>query len=111
MPTRAMKTLMAYAFPGNVRELENAIEHAFVVCAGNTIRVEDLPAHIRGESVNAHQKAVAVHGPLESAEAAAIREALARNGGNRTRAAKDLGISRNTLWRKMKRLGISQARG
>jgi len=104
---RAMKTLMAYAFPGNVRELENAIEHAFVVCAGNTIRVEDLPAHIRGESINGIQRAVSVHGPLESAEAAAIREALARHGGNRTRAAQDLGISRNTLWRKMKKHGIT----
>ena len=104
---RAMKTLMAYNFPGNVRELENAIEHAFVVCAGNTIRVEDLPTHIRGESMNTTQHAVSVHGPLESAEAAAIREALTRHGGNRTRAAKDLGISRNTLWRKMKKLRIS----
>jgi PAS domain S-box-containing protein len=104
---RAMKTLMAQTFPGNVRELENAIEHAFVVCAGNTIRVEDLPAHIRGESISAGAKAVSIHGPLESAEAAAIREALARHGGNRTRAAQDLGISRNTLWRKMKKHGIS----
>jgi transcriptional regulator of acetoin/glycerol metabolism len=45
-------------------------------------------------------------GPLENAEANAIRDALARNDGNRTRAAKDLGVSRNTLWRKMKRHGI-----
>ena len=104
---RAMKTLMAYTFPGNVRELENAIEHAFVVCAGNTIRVEDLPTHIRGESIDTTRHPVFVHGPLESAEAAAIREALTRHGGNRTHAAKDLGISRNTLWRKMKKLGIT----
>jgi transcriptional regulator with PAS, ATPase and Fis domain len=104
---RAMKTLMVYTFPGNVRELENAVEHAFVVCAGNTIRVEDLPAHLRGESIDFTPHTVAVHGPLESAEAAAIREALTRHGGNRTRAAKDLGISRNTLWRKMKKHGIA----
>jgi len=104
---RAMKTLMAHTFPGNVRELENAIEHGFVVCAGNTIRFGDLPAHIRGESINSTRETVAIHGPLESAEAATIREALARHGGNRTRAAQDLGISRNTLWRKMKKHGIS----
>jgi PAS domain S-box-containing protein len=104
---RAMKTLMAHAFPGNVRELENAIEHAFVVCAGNTIRVEDLPAHIRGEAIDTTRRVVSVHGPLEAAETAAIREALTRHGGNRTRAAEDLGISRNTLWRKMKKHGIS----
>jgi PAS domain S-box-containing protein len=104
---RAIKTLMAYNFPGNVRELENAIEHAFVVCGGSTIRVEDLPMHIRGQPVNDLREGVAVHGPLESAEASAIRDALARHGGNRTRAAHDLGISRNTLWRKMKKYAIS----
>jgi PAS domain S-box-containing protein len=103
---RAMACLMNYRFPGNVRELENAIEHAFVVCPDATIKFEDLPPHIRGESTTA-APAHAVHlGPLENAEAAAIRNALARHNGNRTRAAKDLGISRNTLWRKMKRSGI-----
>ena len=104
---RAMKTLLAYHFPGNVRELENAIEHAFVVCGGNTIRVEDLPAHIRGQSLIVPGSMPHVRGPLDSAEAATIREALMRHGGNRTRAAKDLGISRNTLWRKMKKHGIT----
>jgi PAS domain S-box-containing protein len=102
---RAMATLIRYYYPGNVRELGNAIEHAFVVCAGNTIRLEDLPAHIRGQSMIPVVTAVA--GPLESAEATAIREALTRHSGNRTRAAKDLGISRNTLWRKMKKHRIS----
>ena len=100
---RAMATLMGYQYPGNVRELENAIEHAFVVCGGNTIRLEDLPAHISGESIVSPERVPLVAGPLESAEATAIREALARHGGNRTRAAQDLGISRNTLWRKMKK--------
>ena len=100
---RAMATLIGYGFPGNVRELENAIEHAFVVCGGSTVRLEDLPAHIRGESVVPRKKSTPSLGPLESAEAAAIRDAIARHGGNRTRAARDLGISRNTLWRKMKK--------
>jgi PAS domain S-box-containing protein len=105
---RAMACLMGYRFPGNVRELENAIEHAFVVCADATIKLEDLPPHLRGDSMaGAAVSAPAPRlGPLESAEAAAIKDALARHDGNRTRAARDLGISRNTLWRKMKRNGI-----
>jgi PAS domain S-box-containing protein len=107
---RAMACLMAYHYPGNVRELENAIEHAFVICGGNTIKHDDLPAHVCDRSPR-HQAAQplaaeARQRPLENAEAAAIRDALERHRGNRTRAAQDLGISRNTLWRKMKRHGI-----
>jgi PAS domain S-box-containing protein len=106
----AMACLMTYPYPGNVRELENAIEHAFVVCAGQTIGANDLPPHVRDRVDARGNNAVPVPpvqlGPLENAEAAAIRDALARHQGNRTRAAKDLGISRNTLWRKMKRHGI-----
>ncbi len=102
---RAMAALMAYHYPGNVRELENAIEHAFVVCGGTVIGLEDLPAHLRGEWMQQPNRLPEPHvaGPLEAAEAAAIRDALARHRGNRTRAARDLGVSRNTLWRKMKR--------
>jgi PAS domain S-box-containing protein len=104
---RAMATLLEYHYPGNVRELENAIEHAFVVCAGTTIRLEDMPAHIRGENSIPAERTSWVQGPLESAESTTIRDALARHAGNRTRAAQDLGISRNTLWRKMKKHRIS----
>jgi PAS domain S-box-containing protein len=107
---RAMACLMSYHYPGNVRELENAIEHAFVVCAGDTIKLEDLPPHIHDQSARpgtpADERALQRSRPLRNAEATAIREALNRHDGNRTRAAKDLGISRNTLWRKMKRHGI-----
>jgi PAS domain S-box-containing protein len=103
---RAMAQLMAYHFPGNVRELENSIEHAFVVCADSTIKLEDLPPYIREGTTATTRVDVVNLGPLENAEAAAIRDALARHDGNRTRAAEDLGVSRNTLWRKMKRHGI-----
>jgi PAS domain S-box-containing protein len=104
---RAMATLAGYDFPGNVRELENAIEHAFVVCGGTTIRRDDLPAHIRGEQdVASRSESRVTRGPLESAEAAAIRDALERHGGSRQRAAADLGVSRSTLWRKMRRHGL-----
>jgi len=107
---RAMAVLMRYDYPGNVRELENAVEHAFVVCGGSVIEREDLPPHVLGErlasSLPAPDASDASLGPLQSAEAIAIREALGRHRRNRTRAAADLGVSRNTLWRKMRRYGI-----
>ena len=114
---RALAALMHYDYPGNVRELENAIEHAFVVCGGNVIEREDLPPHLLGERLVPVGAAPAPAGaavepgdeslgPLQSAEVIAIREALDRHRGTRTRAAEDLGVSRNTLWRKMRRYGI-----
>jgi len=104
---RALTLLMRYDYPGNVRELENAVEHGFVICGGAIIEAEDLPPHIRGEQIQPRVEpgpppAAAVN-PLQNAEVAVIREALNKHGGNRTRAAEELGISRNTLWRKMKR--------
>ncbi len=108
---RVMATLMAYPFPGNVRELENAIEHAFVVCIGEIIQIEDLPSHIVSAVMDvAASKSQPFKGsskPLNNAEAEVIRSALVANQGNRNRTAAELGISRNTLWRKMKRYGIS----
>lgn len=104
---RAMAALMSHPFPGNVRELENAVEHAFVVCESSTIELEDLPAAIRGGAQELATTPRAVPSPLDEVEAHTIRQTLDRNDGNRTRAAKDLGISRSTLWRKMKRHRIT----
>ena len=113
---RAMARLMHHPYPGNVRELENAVEHAFVVGSGKFIEEEDLPPHIRSPlpplpAANragpaSRQPETDTFTPLEDAEASAIRASLERHRGNRTRAARELGISRNTLWRKMKRHGI-----
>ena len=106
----AMAQLLRHDYPGNVRELENAIEHGFVICGGSVIELQDLPPHIRGEAVvpagETAESAATSIGPLQDAEAAAIRAALAQHGGKRSQAARELGISRNTLWRKMKRYGI-----
>ncbi len=103
---RVMAALMAYPFPGNVRELENAIEHAFVVCAGDTIQLEDLPPQILSEVRDAGKAPAAPLKPLEEAEAEVIRSLLARHQGNRQLAAAAMGVSRNTLWRKMRRYGL-----
>jgi len=102
---RVMSVLMAHSYAGNVRELENAVEHAFVVCAGNTIQLEDLPPHLAEAALKKEQEEQAST-PLQNAEEFAIREVLEKYNGNRTLTAKDLGVSRNTLWRKMKKYGI-----
>jgi transcriptional regulator with PAS, ATPase and Fis domain len=106
---RVLSALMRYPFPGNIRELENAIEHAFVICIGTTIQMDDLPQHILGHFADAGQRAPADKLLLEDAEMQAIVSCLEENDYNRTKTARELGISRNTLWRKMKKYGIAAA--
>jgi two-component system response regulator HydG len=90
----------AYAWPGNVRELEHALEHAFVLCEGAWIGLEHLPAGIRSFR-GAHGR-VPADGRAEAK--AALTQALQRTGGNKARAARLLGISRQTLYRRLGRL-------
>jgi DNA-binding NtrC family response regulator len=92
-----MQRLRAYDFPGNIRELDNAVEHAYVLCAGSIIEVEDLPAHIREATEGRSRKL-----PPDSEEAILL-ETLRRTGGNRAQAARELGMDRSTFWRKLKR--------
>ncbi len=82
------------------------IGHAFVICIDTTIQVDDLPQHILAKVVST-EKPSATPLPLEDAEMQAIRSALEKNDFNRTQTARELGISRNTLWRKMKKYGIA----
>jgi len=103
----AMSALMSHDYPGNCRELENAIEHGFVVCAGDVIQREDLPAHIIETDTERTRPVPPAAGPLHLAEEEAIRTALTNNGGHRQSTAAELGISRNTLWRKMKKYGLA----
>jgi len=97
--------LMGHDFPGNVRELENVIEHAFVLCRGGVIHVRHLPPYL-----HPHDRAAADSEPgsksLDELEARFIAEALRRNHGNRQATAAELGMHKTTLWRKIKRLGI-----
>jgi PAS domain S-box-containing protein len=106
---RVLAALMRYPFPGNIRELENAIEHAFVVCIDTTIQMDDLPLHILDHFAAEAQKPSVEKPLLEDAEMQAILTCLEENDYNRTRTARELGISRNTLWRKMKKYGIAAA--
>jgi len=106
---RVIAGLMHYPFPGNIRELENAIEHAFVVCIDTTIGMDDLPQHVLDHLSSTGPKTPTAKPPLEDAEMQAIVSSLERHDYNRTETAAELGISRNTLWRKMKRYGISAA--
>jgi PAS domain S-box-containing protein len=100
--------LMRYDFPGNVRELENIIEHAFVLCRDSTVRLEHLPGELTSGLPEHHPPATdTAETPLEKAEITAIVEILAKHGGNRRRTAAELGIDKTTLWRKMKRYGIT----
>jgi transcriptional regulator with PAS, ATPase and Fis domain len=99
----AITALMLHDWPGNVRELENAIEHAFVLCQGEIIHLNDLPRHFVPAD---HALNVATCLTLREVEKRAIQEALARNSWKRVATARELGIDKNTLRRKIKRFGI-----
>lgn len=101
----ALKLLQDYAWPGNVRELSNVVEYAFLLGEGPVLSEGELPAEIRGEMGVDPPSAVASEDP-PSREAQRILRALERAAGSRTRAAASLGISRSTLWRRMKEHGL-----
>lgn len=98
----AMDCLLNYDFPGNVRELKNIIERVSVLSPGPVITVEDLPADLHKAEQKANGAIMPLAEALASAEKQCIVHALAHSGGNRTRAAETLGISRKNLWEKMK---------
>ncbi len=105
---KAVRLFMIYHFPGNIRELENLLEHAFVMCRGRMITAEHLPKEFR-ENVTAgeHYDNVSLRGRFEESEAQFIKDVLKRNGGHKARTALELDINASTLWRKMKKLGIA----
>jgi DNA-binding NtrC family response regulator len=111
----ALSLLIAYEWPGNVRELENALESSLAslaLAAGPSVMAADLPARLRGPSASgaggASQATLteAVERARVAVEERMILDALREGGGNRTRAAERLGISRKTLFNKMRELRI-----
>ncbi len=105
-----MPILIAHDFPGNIRELENIIEYAMVVCRNNLIRLEHLPDYLRPHSDSRASRATGENGErslsLDDMERSFVYEALSRNDWNRAATAAEIGIHPTTLWRKMKRLNI-----
>ncbi len=105
---RAMTALVNYGWPGNVRELEHAIERAVILARTTALKMEDLPHEITSGAGPAATTRSDLD--LQANERVLTREALRRFGGNRTRAAKALGVSTVTLWRMLKRHGVEADR-
>jgi len=107
----ALKTILDYDFPGNVRELENIIEHAMILTKGIEIQPRHLPAYLGRDSAEHLPQDSVVAGRnfavLEEVERDLIARTLERHGGSTAAAAEELGIHRSTLWRKIKRYGIA----
>ena len=101
----AMAVILSHDFPGNIRELENSIEHCFVLCQGNVIETGHLPSSMK-KSMTGEESDIRTFRTLRQMEALMIERALQRHKGNRTAAAKELGINASTLFRKLKNLKI-----
>jgi transcriptional regulator with PAS, ATPase and Fis domain len=105
--TNYLEVLKNYKFPGNVRELENIIEHAFVMCRGNTIRRNHLPSYLSRTSQNQENPMGSVERLFNQMEKETILKVLAKHKGNRSTAAGELGMHRITLWRKLRRMELN----
>lgn len=107
----ALQRIMSHAWPGNVRELINAVEYAFVTCPGGEIQPQHLPPSLPGGSEPA---SLATPFPTarpaldDGAMRAEIEAALRASGGHKANAAQRLGVSRVTLWKRMKKLGMQK---
>lgn len=99
-----MARLMEHDYPGNVRELENIIEQAFVLCRGGRVELEHLPPELRPATSAGRDESRPMS--LEAMEKFLIAQTLRRRKGNRKQAAKDLGIDASTLYRKIRSLAI-----
>ena len=94
MTETALSVMMDYAWPGNVRELQNAVQFSIVKCNGEIITEDDLPMELR--QLNSPQVR---RGPSKKLDAISVQEALKKTGGNKAKAARELGVGRATLYR------------
>ena len=102
----AMRVLLDYAWPGNIRELHNVVEYAFAVGRGTTLRLSELPPEFR-EPLPVIDKRIKQSPPISKEQKmATIRQALEQSNGMVTPAAESLGVSRATFWRMRKQYGI-----
>lgn len=100
-----LNILMRHNYTGNVRELENIIEHAMVMCANEEIQIEHLPNELISQPVDAKNHHIPQE-PLQQTECQTILETLRKYDWNKNRVAEELKIHRSTLWRKMKKHGL-----
>jgi PAS domain S-box-containing protein len=101
-----LRILQAHDYPGNVRELENLMEHAFVVGQGPVLKPEHLPSYILRASALTPVGEATRHSP--EGEQEALLAVLRKHGRNKTLAALELGIHRSTLWRRMRKFGLTE---
>jgi transcriptional regulator with PAS, ATPase and Fis domain len=104
----AMRILLNYDFPGNVRELENILEHALILCRHGMIHPENLPDYVLKDKCgypNVSMRAEAAQ-EIQETQRKKIAELLKKYGGHRGKTATALGVDRTTLWRKMKHFGL-----
>jgi len=104
MSQEALSILMFHDYPGNIRELENIIEHALVLCPEGEIGVHCLPENL--QSLPAKPPCAGIDAALKMTESQVIQDALKRNQFNRLATARDLGMHKSTLFRKIKQLGL-----
>jgi len=102
---QAMRLLLDYSWPGNVRELENSIEHALVLAHGKQIEISDFPSAIQHHKSDSRE--VEIQGTIMENEAKLLKDALEDCDWNKKQAARRLGISRNTLYRKLKKYRLT----
>jgi transcriptional regulator of acetoin/glycerol metabolism len=104
----AMQVLLNYSYPGNIRELENILEHALILCQENTLRRKHLPEYLlRRQPVPAVGSGKTEDPGSSGRERKRIQEALRRHNGSRSQAARSLGMDRSTLWRKMRKYQLN----
>jgi len=101
-----LRIFMSHQWPGNIRELENTVERAVILCPGERITIRELPPQIRPEGATINQDPTAAPVTLRDMEREMIRATLAQNEGNRSKTAKILGVARQTLLNKLKEYDI-----
>jgi PAS domain S-box-containing protein len=104
--TEALSLLMAHDWPGNIRELGNAVEHAFILCGEGSIAISHLPEELKTHATGWKANA-GIRTAHEILDIQSIQASLKRNGYNRLATAKELGIHKTTLFRRIKKLGIA----
>jgi transcriptional regulator with PAS, ATPase and Fis domain len=105
-----LRVLMSHGFPGNVRELENIIEYATIVCKNGVVGINNLPDYLRSALEGSKQRLEEEYHDeslsWDELETKFILEVLKKNNWNRSATAAQLGVHTSTLWRKIKRLKI-----